>query len=73
MRQVNGEQKKPGRQHPEAEKWEKPEQASDGQKKRQRQSDGKPVVAAQTCQRPAQQRDQAFQSVELPVKPALAP
>jgi hypothetical protein len=73
VRKVNGEEEKSGRQHPEAEDRQEPEKPADCQQDRKRKAHRQPMTPTQTAQWPAQRRDQAFQGMELPMKPALAP
>lgn len=73
MRQVDGEEEQSGWKHPETKDWQEPEEPANREQDRQRKADRKPARPTQARKRAAQRRDQTFQRVELPMKPALAP
>ncbi len=72
-RKVDCQKQKAGRQQPKSKYGQEPQQPARSQKHRKRKADRKPAFAAKMRQRPAQVRDQAFQGMELPMKPAFSP
>ena len=73
LRQIHRQKQKARRQHPKPKDGQEPEKPANRQHKGNRKADREPTASAQVQQGAAKLRDQAFQHLELPMEPALAP